>query len=270
MVLAALEQQSELLAEGRPVDFTLLECVFTYLLGYPAECHHPKEDAICRRLRRDAAMAVALDDVIDGHEALERKARTLRQSIAGTRTAARDAELAGQLADFVQAYRNHLAMEEQDLFPAAAQILTADDWAEIDFAVFDQADPLFDNEAEARYAGLRNEIKRLALASQAPMAGLDEAATLATLEDVAAFNAAMQEIGERLTLTRSDLGGYRLQREGHTLVHIPDCSESRAAWCAWFFWKAMAYGRGRGQSSPRARSGRPSVDETAQPTLFPV
>jgi len=50
----------------------------------------------------------------------------------------------------------------------------------------------------------------------------------------------MRQSGEAVRLTRSSPEGYDLVQEGSALMHIPACSESRAAWCAYFFWKATA------------------------------
>jgi len=66
----------------------------------------------------------------------------------------------------------------------------------------------------------------------------DESALLATFVDIATFNETMQKMGEAFVLVRSSGGGYTLECAGHAQVDIPECSEPRAAWCAYFFWKA--------------------------------
>jgi len=148
--------------------------------------------------------------------------------------------LADRLREFLDFYRHHMLMEEQHFFPAALQTLSRNDWAEIDFALFDQSDPLFDRQAEGRFAELRDEITRLAVAEKARTDNIGEAVLLATLRDIAAFNEAMQRASEPLRLVRSSEAGYELLRNGSVLAHIPDCGETRAAWCAYFFWKATA------------------------------
>ena len=67
----------------------------------------------------------------------------------------------------------------------------------------------------------------------------EEAALLATIQDLATFNEAMRRSGDAVRLVRSSQEGYELKRNGNVLVHIPPCSESRAAWCAYFYRKAI-------------------------------
>lgn len=195
MVLAALGQQQEVLAGGGTVDEAILDAVFAYLLGYPDQCHHPKEDAVYRRLRkRDPAAADALDDLVDEHAQLSRRVKEVQLAL-GRRPGLRSAELTLQLAELRRMYQDHMHREERDFFPAAVRGLTADDWAEVDFEVFDMPDPLFDDEAEARFAALRGEIVRLASAASERQGRLGEAARLAAMVDIAAFNAAMEQHG---------------------------------------------------------------------------
>ena len=65
-----------------------------------------------------------------------------------------------------------MLMEEQHFFPLALQRLSRNDFAEIEFTLFDQPDPLFNRDAETRFAELRAEIARLAMADKA---GLNKA-----------------------------------------------------------------------------------------------
>ena len=60
------------------------------------------------------------------------------------------------------------------------------------------------------------------------------------MQDIATFNKVMQRVGESLCLIASAEGGYALLRNGSVLSQIPECDETRAAWCAYFFWEGMA------------------------------
>ena len=219
----------------------LLESAFDYLLDYPDQCHHPKEDLVYRKLlSRFPDMAESLKDLADEHQKLARLTRNLhralRESPEGSATA--KAGLADQLAAFVDFYRLHILLEEQHFFPVALQRLSRHDFAEIDFTLFDQPDHLFNREAEQKFAALHEAIMQLGTADKASSGHREDAASLATFKDIAAFNEAMQRAGEPVNLIRASRGGYELERRGNILVDIPMCSESRAAWCAWFFWKA--------------------------------
>ncbi|HKA41905.1 MAG TPA: hemerythrin domain-containing protein [Burkholderiales bacterium] len=242
-LLGFVQRQVGQMARGAPVNYDLLASAFAYVSGYPDQCHHPKEDLVYRKLlSRHPDVTSSLKDLVAEHAKLADATRDLSRAIDESRRnpAAANEKLASQLEEFLRFYRHHMAMEEQYFFPAALKNLSRGDWAAIDFALFDQPDPLFDRAAEARFAGLRDEITRLGTAENTAAEQREETADLTAMQDVAAFNDAMQRSGELLRLARSSHGGYQLERNGGVIVCIPECSEGRAAWCAYFFWKAMA------------------------------
>ena len=245
-LLDLVEQQAANMARNAPVNHGLLEALFAYLSSYPDQCHHPKEDLVYRKLlARCPEMAGSLKDLVGEHEKLASATGDLARAIAGSRAAppAPGGRLADRMMDFLDLYRRHMLMEEKHFFPAALQRLSRNDFAEIDFTLYDRPDPVFDLATEDRYSGLREEIARLGAGEGAGGETWVEAALLAALQDVAAFNEAMRRNGEPFFLVRSPEGGYVVRDEGDTLAHIPACSESRAAWCAFFYWKASAPGK---------------------------
>jgi hemerythrin-like domain-containing protein len=245
-LLDLVGQQATKMARGAPVNHGLLEALFAYLSSYPEQCHHPKEDLVYRKLlARCPEMAGSLNDLIDEHEKLAGATDGLMRDIAGSPRdpPAPDERLADRISDFLDLYRRHMLMEEKHFFPAALQRLSRNDFAEIDFTLYDRPDPVFDLETEDRFSGLREEIARLGAGERAGGGIGAEAALLAALQDVAAFNEAMRRNGEPVFLVRSPQGGYEVRDEGSTLAHIPACSESRAAWCAFFYWKAATPGK---------------------------
>src|SRR5262249_34464363 len=154
---------------------------FAYVSGYPDQCHHPKEDLVYRKLlNRHPDMASSLKDLVAEHAKLVDATRELSRAIDESRRnpAAANETLANQLEGVLRFYRPHMAMGEQYFFPAALKNLSRDDWAAIDFALFEQPDPLFDRAAEARFAGLRDEIARLATAEDTAADQREEAADL--------------------------------------------------------------------------------------------
>jgi hypothetical protein len=131
-----------------------------------------------------------------------------------------------------------MRMEDRHFFPLAARRLTPEDLAEIDFTLFDRPDPLLDQASEARFAALREEIMRLGADEKVSSDQREEATRLAAIRDIASFNEAMRRSGQVVYLARASAEGYDLTSKGNVLVHIPACDESRAAWCAYFYWKA--------------------------------
>ncbi len=242
-LLDLIQQQANHLARHAPANYRLLESSFAYLSGYPDQCHHPKEDLLYRKLLgRHPDMAGSLKDIVEEHHKLAESTTDLMQAIAATQRDphAPDERLADRLMEYLGLYRHHMRMEEQYFFPAALKGLSRDDFAEIDFTLFDQPDPLFDAQSEQRFGELREEVMRLGAVEKARSDSRDEAALLAGLQDIAAFNDAMRRSGEPVVVVRSSVEGFELEHDGKVLVHIPKCSESRAAWCAYFYWKAAA------------------------------
>ena len=242
-LLDVIQQQVRHLARGEPVNYRLLDSAFAYLSGYPDRCHHPKEDLVYGKLvTRKPDLAASLNNLVADHEKLAQLTRNLTAALAEPRQAAVPGSeyLADRLTEFLGLYRHHMLMEDQHFFPAALRWLSPDDFEEIDFTLFDQPDPLLDPSAEATFAELREEIMRLASRENTSSDNLQEAALLAGIRDPATFNAAMQRSGAAVRLAGSSQTGYELVHNGNVLVHIPACSESCAAWCAYFYWKATA------------------------------
>ena len=242
-LLDVIQQQATHLTRGEPVNYRLLDSAFAYLSGYPDRCHHPKEDLVYRKLvTRRPDLATSLENLVAEHEQLAQLTRNLTAALAEPRQAALPGGnyLAERLTEFLRLYRHHMLMEDQHFFPAALRWLSPDDFAEIDFTLFDQPDPLLDPSAEGTFAELRGGIMQLAAREKTSSDAHQEAALLAEIRDPATFNAAMQRSGTAVRLVGSSQTGYELEHNGKVLVHIPACSESRAAWCAYFYWKATA------------------------------
>ena len=161
-LLDIVEVELGKLHQAEEIDYALIGSVVDYLRSYGEECHHPKEDRIFRALcRRNAASVKDIGDIARGHDALaqitEALARELEAAEASGARASR-LKLKTPLAEFLAAYRRHLALEEDLLFPAALRELTEEDWEEIDFDTFDRKDPLFSDAIEGRFDRLREHI----------------------------------------------------------------------------------------------------------------
>jgi hemerythrin-like domain-containing protein len=242
-LLGFVDQQAKCLSLGAPVDHRLLEVAFEYLRGYPDQCHHPKEDAVYEKLvLRAPESADAVRQLVEEHEKLAAMTQSLLGATGALRrnpSAATD-DLAQRLRAFLDFYRHHMRLEEEQFFPLALARLSRGDLEEIDFTVFDRPDPLFDRKAEAKYAELSDEIARLGQVDGEEAGHRDESDLLGKIVDLASFNAVMRDFDDSLLLRRATGDGYELLSSAVRLVHIPECSESRAAWCAYFFWKATA------------------------------
>ena len=68
-------------SESQAPDYRLLEVIADYLLSYPDEVHHPKEDLIFLKFQgRDSDDASKLSQLLDEH----RELREITQEFAAT------------------------------------------------------------------------------------------------------------------------------------------------------------------------------------------
>ena len=149
-------------------DYRLLQIIADYLLSYPDEVHHPKEDLIFLKLqRRDSGAASKLSQLLDEHRELHKITQEFAAVVGDSiePTASRPKQILQATRKLVDYYRHHIEMEEKHFFPTAERVLTRADWAEIDFAFNERIDPLL-YEAETKYKNLRAKIVRISKESQ--------------------------------------------------------------------------------------------------------
>jgi len=159
-LLLVLEQELCVFNRAERPDYHVVQSVIEYFQDYPDCCHHPKEDMIFEKLKaRDPITAASIGDLEVEHEKgskrLGRVARTVESVLA-------DREILRQtvdaiIRDFIDHERQHMAMEERVLFPAAVEVLLPQDWAEIRARLTARKDPL-GTALEAKYRLLRHLI----------------------------------------------------------------------------------------------------------------
>lgn len=131
--LDILEAQADRLSSGENADLEISELILVYLQRYADQCHHPREDLLYARLRKKNAAAAQQSAALgEEHAAIERQTHaTLEVVRRGAGGESMDAYAVGErLLELVSAYRAHFEAENASLFPAAAEHLSADDWAE--------------------------------------------------------------------------------------------------------------------------------------------
>ena len=231
---------------GESPDSRLLQEIGEYLSGYPELCHHPIEDLIFRRLRNRAPNALKPGvDLSREHDQLSELIESFMVSLQGLGSDAdiKGTGLAATMRGLVDAYEHHMEMEETHFFPASVSVLTADDWAEVDYATSEQDDPLFD-EATTKYAKIRDEIFRLAKEHDDLSARERQttASELLAVNSVSDLNAMMKARGLSLEMKKNKGGGYVLVDAKQSILMIPECREERASWCAYCFIQGRYFG----------------------------
>jgi hemerythrin-like domain-containing protein len=75
------------------------------------------------------------------------------------------------IRDFISHERQHMAMEERTLFPAALNVLRPEDWADIALKLADRDDPLYLPEFDEKFNKLRRNILEMEEQAGAERAG---------------------------------------------------------------------------------------------------
>lgn len=135
-VLDVLEQEVESYRQHGRLNRDIVGEVLDYCRGYPALCHHPKEDLIYRKLRlADEPAAInTLGDLIAEHETLTVLTDDLGAAVDNLLSDAGEnrARFVRVAQAFLERHRHHMKAEDDELFPLAVQCLSDEDWAEID------------------------------------------------------------------------------------------------------------------------------------------
>jgi hemerythrin-like domain-containing protein len=252
-LLGLIEDQVAAADAGRPMDEELLRLASEYFSDYPDRCHHPKEDLVYKLLsKRDPDSRAGLRDLIADHRRLHALAAAFADAMRRGREAPQTAAPAGRavIREFTEHYRQHMREEEERFFPLAEERLSRDDWATLDFAIFDRDDPLFDHAAEARFSALRQRIETLAEQGKAQRSVLDAANGLRGLSSIESFNASMKSAGQPFRLARFAESGYGLERDRDLVLYIPECSAERAAWCAYCYLRGLGWPGIRQRANP--------------------
>ena len=145
-LLNVIEQQANLVASDKDADAYILAKAVEYLEGYPAQYHHPLEDAFCARLKKALPAADPdIDDISRQHAAIREHIAHFKKQLSRLsrgESAAR-ADFAAMAQAFVDAEWEHMEFERTALFPAGLQAFTDEDWAYLEHCVPSFLDPLF-------------------------------------------------------------------------------------------------------------------------------
>jgi hemerythrin-like domain-containing protein len=156
----------EIRAHRAEPDFELLGAMAYYIDTFPERFHHPKEDAWLFRLllQRHPPAAEIIERLQSEHRAGAVKLRQLEQALIRYQQGGRDEfpVFAAAVEAYVAFERNHMRSEETEAIPLAQQHLTQADWAEIDAAFLDHADPLLGTSARDDFLDLFRRIVNLA------------------------------------------------------------------------------------------------------------
>ena len=164
-LLNLLEAQLRVFHSGEQPDYGLMLDIFYYLTNFPDRDHHQREELIFAKLAiRDPNTRAAVDELTRQHRTIAQNGarflENLNAVLGGAILTRESVETPG--LEYIAFYRNHLKMEERELFPIARKLLDEKDWAAIDAAIESTADPLFGPRVDERFAGIHDQISRAA------------------------------------------------------------------------------------------------------------
>jgi branched-chain amino acid transport system ATP-binding protein len=164
-IAATIDLVADEMEAGARIDPAFFNSVFDYIEQFMDGCHHAKEDDYLfpvLRARSPEAAAV-LDRLQAEHRNGPEILKALRVKLAATAGGTLgNADFAAALRIYTQSLKSHIGTEEKEAMPLARELLSADDWANIDRAFLDSEDPLFGEKAKAEFRELYHRIASLA------------------------------------------------------------------------------------------------------------
>jgi hemerythrin-like domain-containing protein len=147
---AMLRSMSLLVTRGCEEDprlfFEVMRAMLFYIDEFPEQLHHPKESNLLfpRVAKRVPEMMGAIDRLERDHMHSEKAVRDLLHLLLAWEQlgAPRKAAFVDALGPYVEAYLEHMRLEEALVLPAAEAALSDEDWAALDLAFDENADPL--------------------------------------------------------------------------------------------------------------------------------
>ena len=129
-------------------DFALLRAMVDYLDTYPEKRHHPKEDrflfALLRQRTDEGAAAMARLEQEHAHSdaRIGELHRALEAYASGEASGYDDFARAFDV--YAEFYRNHMMLEEREIFPLIKRHFTEEDWQTAEAGFAELADPPVD------------------------------------------------------------------------------------------------------------------------------
>jgi len=149
--LAAMLQSMRLMVQrgtaGQAQNFfEVMRAMLFYIDEFPERLHHPKESNLLfpRVVRKAPQVMGAVDRLERDHMQSEKAVRELQHLLLAWELlgeSRRDA-FERTFTPYVDGYLAHMRLEETEILPQAEQVLSAEDWRELDAAFETNADPL--------------------------------------------------------------------------------------------------------------------------------
>jgi hemerythrin-like domain-containing protein len=158
-LMDVLENQIKLFQENGYINFQLIRDITEYIISYPDLYHHPKEDHVFELLRhKDKEIETVINHLLEDHKTLTDSAINLTSLLNELKDNHNPEKLIKPLQHYVDLTRAHMDIEETKVFPKAKELLTEDDWQQIEAGFNNVEDPLFGKVIHKQYENTFNSI----------------------------------------------------------------------------------------------------------------
>ncbi|SCA55495.1 conserved hypothetical protein [Candidatus Terasakiella magnetica] len=148
------------------VDYDLIEKIMTYIEEFIDTMHHPKEDdylfpALLKKTSEANDVIMELQEQhkqgVEHRKKLEIHIQAMKDKHPG-----QVEKVVDVLKDYLTAHREHMKLEDNVVIPLAERVLDEEDWAPIEAAFNNNADPLFGDVPKNKFRKLLSDITFLA------------------------------------------------------------------------------------------------------------
>ena len=158
-LLDLLSAQLDALYAGQESDFDLKIEMLDYIEHYAEQYHHPAEEKIIELAGRKPVMRehqAMSERVSREHEGLIGMARRFRETLEGIMQGEvlRRDEVEVRGREFIALQRQHIALEDQELFPLLEANLNEREWAWLEKEIPHMDDPVFQRQDYNRFRSL--------------------------------------------------------------------------------------------------------------------
>lgn len=163
-LMKLLADQLDALERGEKVDSHVLYESLHYMTHFPDAFHHPREDLVYQRAGElDRGLADSVDTLQRDHDHVAKMgAETLRAVERWQAGELEAAEAIKPARDYIDTVYRHMSVEEQAVFPKIEEILTEEDWRELEREdlIDPVADPIFGPRVGREYRNIARKARR--------------------------------------------------------------------------------------------------------------
>jgi hemerythrin-like domain-containing protein len=163
-VMELFKEQLDAIEQGQLVDTHVIYEIMDYLVRWPDQFHHPREDLIYGRVAEvDPKAADNVDSLQREHDVMAKQSRAVLADIEQWR----EGNLDGQAViksgrAYIERLYAHMTSEEKLVFPQIEAVLTATDWREleIDDQLRPVSDPVFGGRVDREFRNMARKLRR--------------------------------------------------------------------------------------------------------------